>query len=187
MKAFSKVSPSGPTHFEVLGLPRSSEISTADVRRAYRKSLLKYHPDKARRNLPISDDAKTRIDDVKEAFRVLSDSELREEYERNLALVRHKESGESQPLTGVEAISLDDMIYHEASQSMETSSENSDHENLDNSSRWTRSCRCGQEQGFEVYEEDLEEALEAKSNDVLVGCNGCSLWLRVGFEQVEND
>lgn len=48
--------------------------------------------------------------------------------------------------------------------------------------RWSLGCRCGEEEGFEVREEELEE--EEEAGEVLVGCRGCSLWRRVGFAVV---
>ncbi|KAL6163957.1 hypothetical protein ACJQWK_09635 [Exserohilum turcicum] len=52
--------------------------------------------------------------------------------------------------------------------------------------RWTRECRCGTHAGFSILEQQLEDALQRGRNEVLVGCQGCSLWVRVGFE-VEED
>jgi len=47
---------------------------------------------------------------------------------------------------------------------------------------WTRGCRCGADRGFSILEEELEDAEERGEKEVLVGCVGCSLWVRVGFE-----
>lgn len=47
---------------------------------------------------------------------------------------------------------------------------------------WIRPCRCGAEKGFSITEEELEGAVERGEKEVLVGCEGCSLWVRVGFE-----
>lgn len=47
--------------------------------------------------------------------------------------------------------------------------------------RWTKSCRCGEEEGYVVTEEDLE------AGDDVVGCCGCSLWLKVGYEILEDE
>lgn len=51
--------------------------------------------------------------------------------------------------------------------------------------QWTRSCRCGAEQGFRILESELEEAEGRGESEVLVGCEGCSLWVRVGFDVEE--
>jgi diphthamide biosynthesis protein 4 len=50
--------------------------------------------------------------------------------------------------------------------------------------QWTRACRCGADTGFRITEEELEEASRRGEKEVLVGCEGCSLWVRVGFEVV---
>jgi diphthamide biosynthesis protein 4 len=50
--------------------------------------------------------------------------------------------------------------------------------------QWTRPCRCGADTGFRITEEELEEASRRGEKEVLVGCEGCSLWVRVGFEVV---
>ncbi|KAL1595755.1 hypothetical protein SLS60_009444 [Paraconiothyrium brasiliense] len=50
---------------------------------------------------------------------------------------------------------------------------------------WTRECRCGAEKGFVIKERELEEAEARGEKEVLVGCEGCSLWVRVGFDVEE--
>ncbi|KAF2474543.1 uncharacterized protein BDR25DRAFT_301249 [Lindgomyces ingoldianus] len=51
--------------------------------------------------------------------------------------------------------------------------------------QYTRSCRCGAEPGFRFSEIELEDALSQGEKEILVGCEGCSLWVRVGFDVVE--
>jgi hypothetical protein len=48
---------------------------------------------------------------------------------------------------------------------------------------WFKSCRCGDERGFQVREADLEEASDI--GELHIGCRGCSLWLKVLFGVVE--
>ncbi|KAF1971215.1 hypothetical protein BU23DRAFT_556234 [Bimuria novae-zelandiae CBS 107.79] len=50
---------------------------------------------------------------------------------------------------------------------------------------WTRGCRCGAEKGFRIQERELEDAEARGETEVLVGCEGCSLWVRVGFDVEE--
>lgn len=50
---------------------------------------------------------------------------------------------------------------------------------------WFRSCRCGNNRGYRFEEGDLEEA--ADFGEVMVGCQDCSLWLRVRFAVVDDD
>lgn len=66
----------------------------------------------------------------------------------------------------LQAVDLDDFNYEEEA------------------GRWTRGCRCGETQGFVVTEEDLEEG---GGGDVVVGCCGCSLWVNVAYEVVDQE
>lgn len=63
-------------YYEVLGVERS--VSTADLKKAYRKLALQYHPD---RN-PDDKEAEARFKEVSEAYSVLSDDEKRGLYDR---------------------------------------------------------------------------------------------------------
>ncbi|GMF39468.1 unnamed protein product [Phytophthora fragariaefolia] len=62
-------------YFEVLGLPRSA--SDADVKRAYRKLAVQWHPDKNRSH-PRAEEV---FKQISEAYEVLSDPEKRRRYE----------------------------------------------------------------------------------------------------------
>jgi hypothetical protein len=50
---------------------------------------------------------------------------------------------------------------------------------------WYRGCRCGDERGFMVTEMDLEK--EAEHGEVVIGCRGCSLWMKILFAMEEGD
>lgn len=50
---------------------------------------------------------------------------------------------------------------------------------------WFKPCRCGNERGFVFGEADLEEAGDL--GELIVGCQDCSLWLRVCFAIVEEE
>lgn len=63
-------------YYEVLGIPR--QCSTGEIKKAYRKAALKFHPD---RN-PDSKEAETRFKEAAEAYQVLSDPEKRSRYDR---------------------------------------------------------------------------------------------------------
>lgn len=63
-------------YYEILGVERSA--SQEDVKRAYRKMALKYHPD---RN-PNDDGAEHRFKEAAEAYEVLSDPQKRQRYDR---------------------------------------------------------------------------------------------------------
>ncbi|KAG6594300.1 Molecular chaperone (DnaJ superfamily) [Phytophthora cinnamomi] len=64
-------------YFEVLGLPRTA--SESDVKRAYRKLVVQWHPDKNRTNPRAEEFFKK----ISEAYEVLSDSDKRARYERH--------------------------------------------------------------------------------------------------------
>jgi DnaJ-class molecular chaperone len=64
-------------HYEVLGISKDADDS--DIKKAYRKLSLQYHPD---RN--PSDDANARFQEINEAFEVLSDPEKRNQYNMEL-------------------------------------------------------------------------------------------------------
>ncbi len=62
--------------YEVLGL--SQTASPEEIKKAYRKSAMKYHPD---RN-PGDDEAEAKFKEIKEAYEVLEDPQKREAYDR---------------------------------------------------------------------------------------------------------
>lgn len=63
-------------YYEVLGLEKGA--SEADIKKAYRRQAMKYHPD---RN-PGDEDAESRFKEIKEAYEVLSDPEKRAAYDQ---------------------------------------------------------------------------------------------------------
>lgn len=172
-----------PTHYEILDLPSNLQnepaISAQILRAAYRRALLRWHPDKSNTHVGALkssnsvDQAKFSIDQISVAYATLSDSKQRGEYDKELRAQRllngnANENGWDRKFkTGVEVVDLDDLEYDEVQ------------------GVWYRGCRCGDERGFEVREEDLEEG--QADGEVIVGCRGCSLWLRVLFGVVEDE
>lgn len=65
----------GKDYYKILSVSRTA--SAADIKRAYRKLSLKYHPDKN-----SSPDAATKFAEIAQAYDVLSDPEKREAYNR---------------------------------------------------------------------------------------------------------
>ncbi|MEX2387093.1 MAG: DnaJ domain-containing protein, partial [Phycisphaeraceae bacterium] len=63
-------------YYEILGIERSA--SAEQIKRAYRKLAMKYHPD---RN-PDNTEAETRFKEAAEAYEVLADAEKRQRYDR---------------------------------------------------------------------------------------------------------
>ncbi|XP_066477258.1 dnaJ homolog subfamily B member 6-like [Tiliqua scincoides] len=64
-------------YYEALGLPRNA--STDDIKKAYRKKALKWHPDKNPDNKQY---AEQRFKEISEAYEVLSDKNKRDVYDR---------------------------------------------------------------------------------------------------------
>lgn len=172
------------TYYEILGLPNpwAAKITLTPqlLKAAYRRALLQHHPDKSQ--LPPSpehDSTKAAnkqlssaytIDQVTMAYSIISTPKLRAEYDREVVL-QSQQMGSCAPQqtdifrTGVEVVDLDDLEFDQ------------------NKSIWSRSCRCGEGRGFLIREDDLEQA--ADDGELVVGCKGCSLWLRVLFGAIE--
>ena len=63
-------------YYEVLGV--SGDAEEGQIKRAYKRMALKYHPDKCK-----EDDAEHRFKEVAEAYEILSDSEKRAIYDKH--------------------------------------------------------------------------------------------------------
>jgi hypothetical protein len=66
-----------PDHYATLGVSRSAD--DAEIKKAYRKEALKWHPDK---NPDKKDLAEKRFKEISQAFKVLSDPDERAHYDR---------------------------------------------------------------------------------------------------------
>lgn len=187
---------SQPTHYEVLALPPSlledandDQIRTL-LRQAYHRALLRHHPDKAPKpksstltHQPASTTTTTTtrstsqptytIDQITTAYTTLSSPKSRSEYNIYIRnnLANTTSSTPSTFQTGIETLDLDDLASDESAATGETT--------------WFKPCRCGNERGFVFGEADLEEAGDL--GELIVGCQDCSLWLRVCFAIVEED
>lgn len=152
--------------------PSSPPPSIPEVKAAYKRALLLHHPDKSvnpkverRCMLPTPT-----VDEITFAYRVLSSSTERDAYTRKiLAQRRLNVTPATSGLAlhdGNEIVDLEDMQY--------------DHKER----VFFRSCRCGRSRGYHVSEAELEERLGA--GEVSVGCEGCSLIIRIEFEAAED-
>ena len=160
------------SHYEVLSLPASqslrNQLNEQDIKLAYRRALLLHHPDKST-PLPTSHSAPTKptVDQITLAYKTLISPTLRTNYDRTQALKAPTATlipQTSHP--GLETIDLDDLLYD------------------DQHTLWHRSCRCGKERAYTITEEELEMNIE--EGEIITGCQGCSLWLRVTFAVAED-
>ena len=161
-------------HYAILAVPLPVDgrppISKQDLKQAYHRALLLHHPDKNKalhtphvQNVPS-------VDQISLAYHILGDDKLRADYDRRRALeiaARRKENEQSDHFSGIEMIDLDDMIYDEKL------------------NMFYRGCRCGKERGFSASESQLEA--NEDSGEIVIGCQGCSLWLKVLFDVAQED
>jgi diphthamide biosynthesis protein 4 len=153
--------------------------TTDNIKQAYRIALLTHHPDKT--NVvsvsKMSSAGKPSIDAIKLAYKILADPITRAEYDREL-IVRQNTAVDNRGSdngadacrgfrTGEELIDLDDMAYDETA------------------GLWYRACRCGEIRGYTVTEAQLEDEERKGGREVVVGCGGCSLWLRIAFDVMD--
>jgi diphthamide biosynthesis protein 4 len=157
-------------YYQLLSLQQRQSadvLSSHEVKTAYKRALLQHHPDKQRGSsvAKLSKNARpssVTVDDIALAYKVLSEPSLRAEYDRWLFAKDSKVDTDNRVhRTGLETVDLDDLLFEPTS------------------STWSRSCRCGDEKGFVVTESELEN--NAEDGELIVGCKGCSLWLRVLF------
>ncbi|GBE90253.1 Uncharacterized J domain-containing protein [Sparassis crispa] len=73
-------------YYDLLCVP--TDVNDTDLKKAYRKQAIKYHPDKNR-----SPDAEEKFKDISKAYQVLSDPNLRTVYDKNGAKMLDKEGG----------------------------------------------------------------------------------------------
>jgi len=161
------------SYYDILGLESNDVFTAEELKRAYKRALLRHHPDKAsglpnrahggRLNGIVS------VDEISVAYKTLSDTRLRQEYDRGLHSKSHKPQQYGQNADvhrpGMETVDLDSLVFDDASET------------------WSRSCRCGDDRGLIVTEAELEA--NAKDGEIIAGCKGCSLWLRVLFSVEE--
>uniref|UniRef100_A0A7N1A153 J domain-containing protein n=1 Tax=Kalanchoe fedtschenkoi TaxID=63787 RepID=A0A7N1A153_KALFE len=70
------------SYYEILGVGFDS--SAEEIRRAYRKLAMRWHPDKWARNPSLLGEAKLRFQQIQEAYSVLSDQSKRTLYDAGM-------------------------------------------------------------------------------------------------------
>jgi len=64
--------------YKILGIEKDSSIS--EIKKAYKKLALKYHPDK---NIHDKEDAEKKFKQISEAYQILSDSDKKKLYDNS--------------------------------------------------------------------------------------------------------
>jgi len=177
-----------PDFYEILNLPFTDALSKQQIKLAYHRALLTHHPDKIGastddQTYPSSLDPRNKgrshlftVDEITTAYKTLSDPLLRAEYDHSLRInSRYSTRNGVIFHTGLEIVDLEDLDCQEKTQ--ENGRGQGDPET--SSTFWYRGCRCGDERGFVVTEDELER--EADHGEIVIECRGCSLWVKVLF------
>ena len=145
-------------YYDVLGLKPS--CTNGEVRKAYRSLASQYHPDKHIGSSSIQNGIKSEAEGMKrlrmfhqvqEAYQVLSDEELRSDYDKQKLYEAAKSS----------TINAELVPWNELMQSQTESGD----------IVYERACRCGGE--FQITREELDEGYTT------VQCSGCSSYIDV--------
>jgi diphthamide biosynthesis protein 4 len=142
-------------YYRLLCVSRSA--STAEIKAAYHRTLLIFHPDKqssSTATYPSSLD----ISLIKDAYATLSSYHLRARYDAQL----QHQSGSMGPRPA-QIISLEEFEEQEAST---------------DSISWCYKCRCGG--AYRISEDDMDRGQH------LIGCGSCSEVVWVGYKQAED-
>lgn len=179
-------------HYTVLSLPRIPPPSEKAIRNAYRRALLLHHPDKSKsRTTASSPKFVPSIDHITTAYKTLVDPLRREDYDRRTLLTSSSSTTRSTTATaasataeqrypGLETVDLNEMNFVSATD--DPDNQEAGGGGGEGGIYW-RGCRCGRTMAFEIPEKELEAY--AEDGEIVTGCQGCSLWLRVLFASVE--
>ncbi|EPQ59994.1 DnaJ-domain-containing protein [Gloeophyllum trabeum ATCC 11539] len=119
-----------PDYYRVLGL--SPPFSPADLKAAYHRALLRFHPDKRQEKEQRDVDVSSTVAEIKDAYMTLSSPALRAAYDAQL---ERRQAG-PRP---AQVVSLEEFSESEE----------------DNIGRWTYDCRCGGV--YVITEREMEE------------------------------
>jgi diphthamide biosynthesis protein 4 len=146
-------------YYALLAVTRAATCT--DIKRAYRRALLRSHPDKRRADGECGEEAEmVPVALLKEAYETLSETEARARYDSALSGSRGggggRGNGKKSTPRPAQIISLDEFAFEE------------------NSGWWTHLCRCGG--AYKIGNEELDQGVH------LVGCGSCSECVWVGYE-----
>jgi DnaJ-class molecular chaperone len=92
--------------YHILGVPVTA--TKKDIKRQFYKLSMKFHPDKQQQ---VSPAIKTHYQRIKDAYTILSDPQLRLNYDRTLKERRARSSVHPKPSTASEAPTQDNLFY----------------------------------------------------------------------------
>ena len=170
-----------PDYYQVLAITR--DASAADIKGAYRRALLKFHPDKRQAKQAASALAvDVPISLIREAYATLSLVETRKRYDALLlSCTLHGACGaagvsRSRP---AQLVSLEEFSRRDGEKPMISGGVMKDQGDEVGSSdpTYTYPCRCGGM--YQLTTDDLENGHH------LVGCEGCSEVIWVGYEEID--
>ncbi|XP_059313267.1 uncharacterized protein LOC132064335 [Lycium ferocissimum] len=81
----------GSCYYSVLGIRK--DASCSDIRSAYRKLAMKWHPDRWAKNPSVAGEAKRRFQKIQEAYSVLSDEDKRSMYDAGFLDLLEEDEG----------------------------------------------------------------------------------------------
>lgn len=166
-------------------------IPPHELRQAYKRALLHHHPDKQKKKKPQESTsspttyppAAATIDEITEAYRVLGNASERAKYDVELRkwkmMNNHLHNNQADVIiatrhTGMEIVDLEELDFEVGGLENENENDATATGNI-----WKRACRCGSIPAFVVTEAELEKS--ADEGELVTGCKGCSLWLKVMF------
>lgn len=91
-------------HYEVLAVERAA--TPAEIKKAFHKSALKWHPDKHQKNNISSDEATLRFQEIQSAYEVLSDAQERKWYDDHREQILRGDDGQSDGVSGDDELNL---------------------------------------------------------------------------------
>ncbi|TFL00345.1 DnaJ domain-containing protein [Pterulicium gracile] len=157
-------------------LESSPTASPAEIKQAYHRALLRYHPDKQQRHQPVKDVASNAtlntltsgtsrdVYVLKHSYDILSDPSSREAYDASL-LQRKKLKLGPRP---AEVVSLHEFTEDDLEPGVQ-----------DVMAKWRHPCRCGGM--YVITEKEMDEGQH------LIGCWSCSEVIWVGYEAVDEE
>lgn len=195
--------PEEKRHNNGIGQP-ATLIPPHELRQAYKRALLHHHPDKQKKKKTQESTsspttyppAAATIDEITEAYRVLGNASERAKYDVELQkwktmnnnIHHHNNQHQADVIittrhTGIEIVDLEDLDFEVGG--LENEKDATATATATATGIWKRACRCGSIPAFVVTEAELEKS--ADEGELVTGCKGCSLWLKVMFTVDDDD